>query len=393
MRRIATVATAILTAAVLSACALPPHRTKTSDILPTADDLPSVAKLPVRAGVYYSSGFMHETRSRTSGDLSWIVPIGAASQTMFDGVFPRVFAQITQIGHLTPDEIESQKADVVIAPTIENFEFLLGMDPESPRWGVAYRMTLYDRRGVPVASWIVAGNGPRGGYPEPETSIRNDLKDAAANFVRGIERNAGPAIAAIRAREEGSQATVDPRNVQLSARPAELPGLNAKEVETLHKGGVVTIRLSAHSEAATGLVIRASDARLRLADGRTIEPASVSSVLNDLDRLAEDHGLAAAMIGGPFLGVLVSSSENNTQQAQRDTETTGVTKVLFAERTLARDDDVSGLVLFRLPKEERAVRPAALTVWVVDPPAADGAQIEVPLSEGQNHAAAPISSF
>jgi hypothetical protein len=119
----------------------------------------------------------------------------------------------------------------------------------------------------------------------------------------------------------------------------------------------------------------------------------VSTVLNHLDELETSHGGAAAAVGGSLIGLLVAKSESTEQQAKRETETASVRNALFADRTLSRDAEESGLVLFRVPEDERAARPTAVTVWIVDPPAADGAQIEVPLAEGQKHAASSPASF
>jgi hypothetical protein len=380
MRNTASIAIAVLAAALVSACAISPHQIKTADILPATDDLPSVAKLPLRAGVYYSRDFVHEKRSRSIAGQIWIAPIGNASEIMFNDVFSQVFAHTTEIVDITPDNFVADNLEVAIAPTFEHFDFATGFDRASPRWSVAYRMTLYDRRGVPVASWVVAGNGPDSTLTR---TIRNDLKDAATRFVRGFESNARPALAAIQARKEGSKSTVDPHSVVLSARPADFSGLAANEAATLREKGVLAVRLSARSKTERRQVIRASDTRLHLADGRVIEPSSLSSVMNGLDELAPDHAGAVAAVGGSLLGLLVAASEAQSQQTQRESETADVKETLFADRTLGRNVEESGLVLFRVPEDEQAVRPAALTVWIVDPAAADGAQVEVPLLEAE----------
>lgn len=375
MRKIAAIAV-VLVATLLSACVSSMHQIETAEIIPATDGLPSVEKLPLRAGVYYSREFALEKRSRSVGGQTYIAPIGDASQIMFDGVFAQVFSRTTPIVDVTPENLAADNLDVAIEPTFEHFDFMLGFDGASKRWSVAYRITLYDRRGVPVASWVVSGDGSDCCYTK---SIRGDLKDAAVKFVREFERNARPAVAAIEARKAGSESTLDPHSVALSAAPADLPALAADEAEALRKDGVVAIRLTARSGTARRLVVRASDTRLRLADGRLVEPASVSTVLNHLDELESSHAGAAAALGGSLIGLLVAKSESDDQQAKRETETADVSRALFAERTLGRGAEESGLVLFRVPRDAESARPAALSVWIVDPAAADGAKVEVPL--------------
>ena len=86
----------IVAAALLSACVSNPNQVKTAEILPATDDLPSVAKLPLRAGVYYSREFAHDKRSRTVAGQTDIVPIGEASRIMFDGGLSQGVAQTPQ---------------------------------------------------------------------------------------------------------------------------------------------------------------------------------------------------------------------------------------------------------------------------------------------------------
>jgi hypothetical protein len=53
---------------------------------------------------------------------------------------------------------------------------------------------------------------------------------------------------------------------------------------------------------------------------------------------------------------------------------------LFEDRTLNKEKEEAGIVLFRLPKDVKSAEGATLTAWVVDPASARGAKIEAPLS-------------
>src|SRR5207344_3620749 len=130
------------------------------------------------------------------------------------------------------------------------------------------RMTLYSSQGVPVTSWIVFGNAPSS-YALSTTNgswISDDMTDAAVKFLRGFERDAGPALAAI-ARNQGHQvAGLNLQGIVLTVKRADLPSLNAKQLATLDAAGVLALKITARSQAEGGVVVRGSDMRLRLKD-------------------------------------------------------------------------------------------------------------------------------
>jgi hypothetical protein len=59
--------------------------------VPIFDPLPEGTQVPVAVGVYYSAEFRTYQHTGVKGDR-WVFPLGPASVTLFDQVFPRVFA-------------------------------------------------------------------------------------------------------------------------------------------------------------------------------------------------------------------------------------------------------------------------------------------------------------
>jgi hypothetical protein len=375
MRHLIAPVAATLLIALLSGCGIT-NRVKPT---PSMDALPAVTKSPVHAGVYYSPQFVNQEDVRTGGPNTFIVGTGPASVRLFDDLYPRVFEKVSRVSNLSPDELTSQGIEVVVAPSLEHFGFRLGLDTDSDRYSVSYRTTLYTIQGVPVASWIVLGNAPSRTMGSVQIWIEDDMKDAATKFLQSFEREAGPTLTAI-AKIQGSPAVpLDVGNVILTAGRTQLPGLDPKALALLQESGVIPIRVTAQSKAEGDFVVRASDMRLRLQDGQVIEPSSVSTVLGALEQTSQTGVLVGAAVGTP-LGLLTMFSQERSKQSERELQFKAGGQSLFEVRTLNKDKEEAGIVLFRLPKGVKSEEGATLTAWVVDPTSARGAQTEVRLA-------------
>lgn len=379
MVHVIRLAVAVLAIALLSACT-PTYRVNPE---PRTDGLLSTTKKPLHAGVYYSPQFANHERARVAfGSDTWIAAIGPASVKLFDELIPRVFEKTSRISQISTEELNAKGIDVVIAPSLVHFDFRLGMDSDSDQYSVSYRTTLYTNRGVPAASWIVVGKEREKTAYSVSGWIENDMIDAATKYLQGFERNAGDALTAIGKHPKGQTIPVDPGSVVLTVRRAELPGLDPKVATALRDAGLVAIQLTAQNTTERGLVVRASDTRLRLKGGQVVEPSTVNSVLSALDQTSQASGVAAALTG-PLVGLLVGASEQRSQQKERETQFGAVSQALFLDRSLSRGKEETGIVPFLVPKGTATAEGMALTVWVVDPGSAEGAQVEVPLLMGQ----------
>ena len=371
MRRVIPPVVATLLIALLAGCGIT-NRVKPT---PRTDALPAAAKSPVHAGVFYSPQFADQEKVRAIGPNTFVVAIGTASVRLFDDLYSRVFEKTSRVSSRSPDELNAQGIGVVVAPSFEHFDFRSGFDADNERYSVTYRTTLYTIQGVPVASWKVFGNAPSRTMGSLQGWIEDDMTDAAYKFLQSFEREAAPALTAI-AKIQGSPAVpLDVGNVVLTAGRTQMPGLDPKAAALLQESGVVPVRVTAQSKAEGELVVRASDMRLRLRDGRIIEPLSVSAVLGILEKTSQ----TALLLGGPLLVF----AQERSKQSEQELQSKAGSQSLFEDRALVNGKEESGIVLFRLPKDMKSAEGATLTVWVVDPPSARGAQIELPLSGTQ----------
>jgi len=350
---------------------------------PSSEAWPSAAKSPLHAGIYYSPQFANQEAVRAGGASTFTVPIGQSSVHLFDDLYSRVFEKTALIGAIPPGDAAANGLDVLIAPSLEHFDFRLGLDADSERYSVAYRNTLYTKQGVPIASWLVFGNGESNLWDPGGLAkwVEDDMNDAAVKFLRGFQREAGPALAAIAKRGTNPPAGVDPRQVLLTVQRAELPRLNPEAAVALQEAGVVALRVTVQSESERALVVRASDMRVRLRDGQIIAPSSVSSVLGILEQTSQTGGVVGGVFGAPF-GVLTAYLQQRSDQEERELQFKAAGQSMFEDRTLGKGKEEGGIVLFQFAKGAQSPEGATLTVWVVDPAAADGVQITLPLSVG-----------
>ena len=350
--------------------------------MPSTDAWPATTKTTLRAGVYYSPQFANSKAVRAPANNTLIVPIGEQSVHLFNELYSRVFEATTAIRAIPSGDGATEGLDVLIAPSLEHFDFRTGLDAQSDRYSVAYRNTLYNVHGVPLASWVVFGNARKeywssGGLQQ---WIENDMNDAAVKFLQGFERETGPALAALARKGTDRSVGIDPHQIVLAVRRAELPGLTPEAKAALGEAGVVPLQFTAQNTSDRDLVVRASDMRIRLKDGQVIAPSSPSSVLGLLERASMPAGMVAAPLPvfGSAFALLTAYLEHTSKQEERELQFKSVGQSMFEDRTLAKGREQAGIVLFQFAKGQLQEN-ATLMAWVVDPSAAEGVQIVLPL--------------
>ncbi len=125
-------------------------------------------------------------------------PIGQASVTLFDRLFPAIFKGASVVPTRPPLPIEGAKVDAVIEPTIESFDVKTRVRgpgfTETYLAEITYRFTLWSFQGERIASWTVTGNGDTRGVTWRADELRGQvaelaMRDAAVKFwtvFRGV---------------------------------------------------------------------------------------------------------------------------------------------------------------------------------------------------------------
>jgi hypothetical protein len=377
----------LVVAALLGACSTP----KPAE--------PVVTKHRMHAGVYYSPQLLEARFMRGSlapvqqsmfGHSMLDIELGPPSVEFYDQSLKQVFENVTRV-----DRIEARDVDVLVVASLEHFDLphgvsaLGGYRPEEH--AIIFRTTLQDKSGAPLASWTVHGTADhRSGMLWASGSRFNlfqaYLSDARKKFVADFEREAGGALAALVARRGSTAVPEDLRNVALRASVEAFPDVDSAHAARLRQFGILAVRVKAWSPLDRSVIVRASDMRLRLADGRLVEPAARSAIALAHQRTVqpEKPTLMQALnplLGDPVLGVVrteispVYASDSQQQLAYQR-----VAAASFGERTLGRGREEQGFVFFHLaPGPE--VRDAQLTGWIVDPRCGCGSYAVSPLGD------------
>jgi hypothetical protein len=372
MFRLAILITSIIV--FLSGCA----STHKLTIDPQVDTLPHTTEFPLHAGIYYSQQFSSQVYSRTTGSSTFTVPIGAASVKMFDNVIPKVFEKTTRITDITEAELVSKGIDVVIAPSLEHFDFFIGFDKDSDRYSVVYRMTLYTNKEVPATSWLVSGDKPSKAFGIWRM-IEDDMEDAALSFLMNFEHDAKHMLEVIRKNETANIDNVDMHNIIFTAKQTAMPGLDSEQLATMQEAGIIAIEVDALNKNERSLVVNASSMRLKLGNGQLVEPLTVSSALSVLDKTSYTGDKVAAFIGAPF-GLLATYAEQQSSQEEREQQYRTGNQSLFGDRLMANNKMESGIVLFYVPKDMINLKDSACLIWVIDPSTAIGKHAEIAIS-------------
>lgn len=367
---------AVVSIALLMGCGTINHHFEPK---PSAEGLPDIKKSPLHAGVYYSPQFASYVQVRKSGDQRVHWHIGPASVAYFDQILPRLFEQTSRTETLAGDELAKKGVDLVIVLSLEHFDYPLGLEPDSERFGVAYRITLCTPRGVPVSSWVVYGTASHWAWTGV-SHVDRYIQQAGEKFVRTFERESAPGLAAVASSRQRAPEPIDVAALQLSARHTEPPRLSQDASKQLRDEGFVFVAVSAQPKTSREVVVRASDMRLRLNDGRVIEASSPSALLLIATREATTPIVAGV---SPLFGIVATLAMEASVSAGSEERRAVLNNTLgasyFGERVLRADKgEDGGIVFFRLPPKASADG-ATLIAWALEPASAAGSHVEMPL--------------
>jgi hypothetical protein len=370
-----------ISASLFSGCSFK-HTIK---INPPLEELPEVAREPCCVGVYYSPDFRTYQHRRASGPHWVIAPLGEASIAMFDRVFPMVFEKVVQVTDLPPFLGKQDDIVAVIEPRIEAFHFRLGMEKESERCSVTYRITVYTLDGVPVSSWIVKGKGAASYWDSPVWNhINLDMQDAAIKVIREFHESldSGNLAFLSKSRAQEYQKSAPPLDKNLVFAAAQ-PFVNPERLKEefgipLNEAGIIVIKVSLRNDSEQALLVRGSDIHLVLSDGKRIAPVCPMAVTSKLEEVSHT-GAAVAAIFGAGLGLLASFAEDAEKSKKRIELINKLQAKQLGERVLGKSDAAEAFVYFIPAQGTPAFNEASLAFWVIEPDTAGGIRVELPL--------------
>ena len=174
----------LVIAILLSGCAT------TVPLKPTVDHLPSVSKIPLSVGIYYSPelrSYKYEVAQPGNSCLGTPVLVGQLSVSLFERLFLMMFHSTVTLE--SRQTLLSTKANLslVIEPDIEDIK--CDAFPKSYTVKITYHFTLYSPNGELLAHWNVTGWGhPKRGFDSRKTAelAMQDAADRIAIQFREI---------------------------------------------------------------------------------------------------------------------------------------------------------------------------------------------------------------
>ena len=89
---------------------------------PTVDNAAGLSRVPLTVGVHYSAGFRTYEYARGGGRSKLVVPLGQASETLFDRVLSMTFEKVVPVPGPPPLASGGPTLATVIEPNIERAE-------------------------------------------------------------------------------------------------------------------------------------------------------------------------------------------------------------------------------------------------------------------------------
>ena len=165
------------------------------------------------------------------------------------------------------------------------------------------------------------------------------------------------------------------RGVRVGAQPYTDRDLQAATFDAdFDESDVVAIQVMVENQSGARVLVRSSDARLEMPNGKSIAPSGVSRTVGRID---EDGSVVGAGIAFGIIGVMVASGEEDkAKQARRidyEAKSLGTVELLSGE---AKD----GFVFFLPPRTAPAFDSALLKVRFIDPALGESWWVELPLS-------------
>ena len=157
-----------------------------------------------------------------------------------------------------------------------------------------------------------------------------------------------------------------------------LPYIDAKQQEAMfdadfNASDVLAINVFVENRRAEAILVRPSDATLKLPDGRNLVPSSAAKIAN---KVGEDGSVIGATIAFGIIGLIASQNAEEKARAARiddyDSKSLQVTE-------LRQGDTANGFLFFLLPQSSPGFDTAELSVRFIDPASAQNWIVEIPL--------------
>lgn len=381
----------------LCGCATP---VATVELKSTVDLPQSVPQVQLTVGVYQSPEF----RAYELATKSYRIPVGQASTSLFQELFPKTFKKVVWVESLPPISTGELQLSAVIEPQIDAFQlYTLVVGRSFKAWAeIHYGFTVYSPDGAVLASWTVKGGGESTGgigrtvnYAMQEAAWRfitsfNDVPEAK-RWVQGLPQQGAQAVEAAQTTrpdpEFAKEAVLGfyPGVVAVSADAnPEMKGQSEEVSTRLKESGLLAIRVEVKNQGGHRLLIRRRDIAIVRPDGTEISSLSASTFAALGVKPRMKGWTAPSGVGVWALPTVFASLANlaaiGAERKELETHLSIYQDKELYDATLTRGRSVQGYVYFFIPREVASLEDLKLMVPVIDFDSAIRYVVRLPLT-------------
>jgi len=335
---------------------------------PSLANLPVIEKLPVKAGVYYSTEFSKYEHVRIYGANKYVVYMGADSVDYLNKVLPTIFERVEEVKSLPPYEKGDNDIAFVIEPFIDSFNFRVGFESLSEEFHVAYRFSLYGPDGSFLKTWKIIGKpeDEKRSTLMPYNHIDFDMEDALNKLVSSFGVGS-PLRTEVLAKLEDPQLDDEQKGfsdgIKIIAKPfKETFSLGEEESFLLTDYGVVAIEVTINNLSQDVITVDDTAFHLVLSDGKSIPPSGISGISSRLEKRSY-VGDATAIFLGPLVSTIVTVNEESTKKAYRKSVERQLQNISLHNTELAPGQTARGLIFFVPSTDTKGFNNANLVSW------------------------------
>ncbi len=163
---------------------------------------PLIVKIPASVALRIPAEFenyIHE--EEVIGREEWSINLGRSNAALFTQLFGYMFDKVTVIG--PDDDATLLDIDALVEPSIDAFEFSVPNQSKTESFAVwiRYRINVFDKDGIEVASWPVSAYGKSqtttmGGSDALRRAAVLAMRDAAALMIMQLDKSTGISLLA-----------------------------------------------------------------------------------------------------------------------------------------------------------------------------------------------------
>lgn len=323
-------------------------------------------------GIYYASNYANYIHKQSFSNSIVTANAGKESVELFNAAIPETFKKTKVINKMPPYDIAKSDMDGIIEPRLDYVSWGSGFDSSDEFFHVEYTFIFYTSEGVPISFWTIVGNGEY---------LQNQMQDVAQKFVSGFnDADETRRFREYLANRKIGDITFDVKDINVSASVVEDNPLGLQ----LKDSGILPIRVKVTNNTGTDVSGRGFDARLIYDGNKRLAPAFPLAVISATEYMAAMNAtdpVNVAALFGPLAMIPTMMGQSSGRVDERKAQSDYFEKARLKEITLSNGESIQGTLYFTVPDDMPILQRGVLSIWFVNPSAANGARKEINLPD------------